>query len=84
MEKPNVYGIRIQVIAITSMVVSMKFTTTAIPGHILLTRALATMPTTCPSAPLAVSTRRTTTIEHAAVQCVASKSSTKSLSFSEE
>ena len=73
MEIQNVYGIRIQVFAITAMVASITLTTAAIPGHVLLllTRAIATMPSACTA--LAMSTRPGTIFGATAIQCVVSK-----------
>ena len=45
MEIQNVYGIRIQFYAISAMVASITLLATAITGHVLLTRAVAPMPT---------------------------------------
>ena len=61
MEMQNVYGIRVQVIAVTAMVVSVTFTT-AIIGHVLPVGALATRPTTCTSTSMAMSPRQESSV----------------------
>ena len=74
-------GTLLRVIASTTMAVSAMSAATATIGLLLLT---FTTPAACASAAVAASVRRTATVARAGYRSVVSKSSTKSLSFSEE